>query len=108
MEKADRKTMLVHFDTWLTLTATMSDEQVGKLLRAAIAYARGDSEREALFGGDKVLALAFSMLKMSDDMDWKQYRLKCEKLKENIQKRWRKSIPIPIPIPMLLQLTLTS
>lgn len=59
MEKADRKTMLVHFDTWLTLTATMSDEQVGKLLRAAIAYARGDSEREALFGGDKVLALAF-------------------------------------------------
>ena len=76
MEKADRKTMLVHFDTWLTLTATMSDEQVGKLLRAAIAYARCDSE--AFFGGDKVLALAFSMLKMSDDMDWKQYRLKCE------------------------------
>lgn len=31
------------------------------------------------------------MLKMSDDMDWKQYRLKCEKLKANIQKRWRKS-----------------
>ena len=92
MEKADRKTMLVHFDTWLTLTATMSDEQVGKLLRAAIAYARGDSESEAFFGGDKVLALAFSILKMSDDMDWKQYRLKCEKLKSNIQKRWRKQI----------------
>ena len=90
MEKADRKTMLVHFDTWLTLTATMSDEQVGKLLRAAIAYARGESK--ACFGGDKVLALAFSMLKMSDDMDWKQYRLKCEKLKSNIQKRWRKQI----------------
>lgn len=89
MEKADRKTMLVHFDTWLTLTATMSDAQVGQLLRAAIAYARGESE--ACFGGDKVLALAFSMLKMSDDMDWKQYRLKCEKLKANIQKRWRKS-----------------
>ena len=92
MEKADRKTMLVHFDTWLTLTATMSDEHVGKLLRAAIAYARGDSESEAFFGGDKVLSLAFSMLKMSDDMDWKQYRLKCEKLKSNIQKRWRKQI----------------
>ena len=92
MEKADRKTMLVHFDTWLTLTETMSDEQVGQLLRAAISYARGDSESEAFFGGDKVLALAFSMLKMSDDMDWKQYRLKCEKLKSNIQKRWRKQI----------------
>ena len=92
MEKADRKTMLVHFDTWLTLTATMSDEQVGKLLRAAIAYARGDSESDAFFGGDKVLALAFSMLQMSDDMDWKQYRLKCEKLKSNIQNRWRKQI----------------
>ena len=92
MEKADRKTMLVHFDTWLTLTSTMSDEQVGKLLRAAIAYARGDSESDAFFGGDKVLALAFSMLQMSDDMDWKQYRLKCEKLKSNIQKRWRKQI----------------
>lgn len=91
MEKADRKTMLVHFDTWLTLTATMSDEQVGILLRAAIAYARGESGSETCFGGDKVLALAFSMLKMSDDMDWKQYRLKCEKLKANIQKRWRKS-----------------
>ena len=91
MEKADRKTMLVHFDTWLTLTATMSDAQVGILLRAAIAYARGDSEREAFFGGDKVLELAFSILKMSDDMDWKQYRLKCDKLKANIQKRWRKS-----------------
>ena len=115
MEKADRKTMLVHFDTWLTLTATMSDEQVGKLLRAAIAYARGGSESEAFFGGDKVLALAFSMLKMSDDMDWKQYRLKCEKLKANIQKRWRKSNIQKntneynsIQIPMLLQLTLTS
>ena len=92
MEKTDRKTMLVHFDTWLTLTATMSDAQVGQLLRAAIAYARGDSESEAFFGGDKVLALAFSMLKMSDDMDWKQYRMKCEKLKSNIQKRWRKQI----------------
>ena len=92
MEKADRKTMLVHFDTWLTLTATMSDAQVGQLLRAAIAYARGDSESEAFFGGDKVLELAFSMLKMSDDMDWKQYRMKCEKLKSNIQKRWRKQI----------------
>nr|DAG79329.1 MAG TPA: hypothetical protein [Caudoviricetes sp.] len=92
MEKADRKTMLVHFDTWLTLTATMSDAQVGQLLRAAIAYARGESESEACFGGDRVLALAFSMLKMSDDMDWKQYRLKCEKLKANIQKRWRKQI----------------
>ena len=91
MEKADRKTMIVHFDTWLTLTATMSDAQVGQLLRAAIAYARGDSESEACFCGDKVLALAFSMLKMSDDMDWKQYRLKCEKLKANIQNRWRKS-----------------
>ena len=91
MEKAERKTMLVHFDTWLTLTATMSDEQVGTLLRAAIAYARGDSESEAFFGGDKVLELAFSMLKMSDDMDWKQYRLKCEKPKSNIQKRWMKS-----------------
>ena len=44
MDKADRKTMLVHFDTWLTLTATMSDAQVGKLLRAAIAYARGEAE----------------------------------------------------------------
>ena len=89
MEKADRKTMLVYIDTWLTLTATMSDEQVGILLRAAIAYARGESE--ACFGGDKVLALAFSMLTMYDDRDWKQYRLKCEKLKANIQKRWRKS-----------------
>lgn len=91
MEKADRKTMLVYIDTWLTLTATMSDEQVGKLLRAAIAYARGESGSEACFGGDKVLALAFSMLTMYDDRDWKQYRLKCEKLKANIQKRWRKS-----------------
>lgn len=91
MEKVDRKTMLVYIDTWLTLTATMSDEQVGKLLRAAIAYARGESGSEACFGGDKVLALAFSMLTMYDDRDWKQYRLKCEKLKANIQKRWRKS-----------------
>lgn len=89
MEKADRKTMLVYFDAWQTLTATMSDEQVGKLLRATIAYARGESE--PCFGGDDVLALAFSMLKMYDDKDWTQYRLKCEKLKANIQKRWRKS-----------------
>ena len=89
MEKADRKTMLVYFDAWQTLTATMSDAQVGKLLRATIAYARGESE--PCFGGDDVLALAFSMLKMYDDKDWTQYRLKCEKLKANIQKRWRKS-----------------
>ena len=89
MEKADRKTMLVHLDTWLTLTATMSDAQVGILLRATIAYARGESE--ACFGGDKVLALAFSMLKMNDDMDWTNYANKCEKNKANVQKRWRKS-----------------
>lgn len=91
MEKAGRKTMLVYFDAWQTLTATMSDEQVGKLLRATIAYARGESDCDACFGGDKVLALAFSMLTMYDDRDWKQYRLKCEKLKANIQKRWRKT-----------------
>lgn len=92
MEKADRKTMLVYFEAWLTLTATMSDEQVGKLLRAAIAYARGESGSEACFGGDKVLALAFSMLKMYDDKDWDNYSNKCEKNKANVQKRWRKVI----------------
>lgn len=92
MEKADRKTMLVYIDTWLTLTATMTDAQVGKLLRAAIAYARGESGSEACFGGDKVLALAFSMLTMYDDRDWANYSNKCEKNKANVQKRWRKVI----------------
>ena len=92
MEKADRKTMLVYFEAWRTLTATMSDEQVGKLLRAAIAYARGESESETCFGGDEVLSLAFSMLKMYDDKDWANYSNKCEKNKANVQKRWRKVI----------------
>jgi hypothetical protein len=92
MEKADRKTMLVYFDAWQTLTATMSDEQVGKLLRATIAYARGESDCDACFGGDNVLVLAFSMLKMYDDKDWTNYANKCEKNKANIQKRWRKQI----------------
>ena len=90
MEKADRKTMLVYFDAWQTLTAMMSDAQVGKLLRATIAYARGESE--PCFGGDDVLALAFSMLKMYDDKDWTNYANKCEKNKANVQKRWRKQI----------------
>lgn len=92
MEKADRKTMLVYFEAWRTLTATMSDEQVGKLLRAAIAYARGESESEPFFGGDEVLALAFSMLKMYDDKDWANYSSKCKKNKANVQKRWKKVI----------------
>lgn len=92
MEKADRKTMLVYFDAWLTLTATMTDAQVGKLLRAAIAYARGESESEPCFGGDEVLALAFSILKMYDDKDWANYSNKCEKNKANVQKRWKKVI----------------
>ena len=92
MEKSDRKTMLVYFEAWRTLTATMSDAQVGQLLRAAIAYARGESGSETCFGGDEVLSLAFSMLKMYDDKDWASYSNKCEKNKANVQKRWRKVI----------------
>ena len=92
MEKSDRKTMLVYFEAWRTLTATMSDAQVGQLLRAAIAYARGESGSETCFGGDEVLSLAFSILKMYDDKDWASYSNKCEKNKANVQKRWRKVI----------------
>lgn len=63
----------------------LTDEQVGKLLRALFQYEIHDTLPEF---ADKELKVAFKFIKVHLDNDREKYKDTCEKRKQNIQKRW--------------------
>lgn len=66
----------------------LTDEQVGKLLRALFQYEIHDTLPEF---ADKELKIAFKFIKVHLDNDREKYVKMCEKQKSNIQKRWNKN-----------------
>lgn len=63
----------------------LTDEQVGKLLRALFQYEIHDTLPEF---ADKELKVAFKFIKPILDADKEKYNSVCKKNRNNIQKRW--------------------
>ena len=65
----------------------LSDEQLGKLLRALYLYAR---DKETPTFTDGMLTMAFGFVRMQIDASNAKYEEKREKMRENIRKRWER------------------
>lgn len=64
----------------------LSDEQLGQLTRAIFIYARDGRIIEL----EPVVRMAFSFIRDNIDRNADKYQKKCEKMRENIKKRWEK------------------
>ena len=75
------------YTSYYAIIEGLTDEQLGKLMRAIFIYAR-DGE---IINLEPTLRMAFAFIK--DDMERNQakYNEKREKLRANAQKRWQKS-----------------
>lgn len=75
------------YTSYYAIIEGLTDEQLGKLMRAIFIYAR-DGE---VINQEPTLRMAFAFIK--DDMERNQakYNEKREKLRANAQKRWQKS-----------------
>lgn len=71
---AERPGMMLYFDDWKSLFSFISYEQLGRLLFAAIVYCT--EEKEVVFSDDKVLEIAWAMLKPKLDRDADRYDAK--------------------------------
>ena len=65
----------------------LTDEQLGKLLRALYLYAR---DKEIPVFDDGMLTMAFGFVRMQIDASNAKYEEKREKMRENIKKRWNR------------------
>ena len=66
----------------------LTDEQVGRLIRALMQYA--ESGEIGDFPDDGMLAMCFSFISSAMDRDSAKYQEACDKNRANIKKRWDK------------------
>ena len=64
----------------------LTDEQAGKLIKAIFLYEKTGETSNLEFGLD----LAFTTIQVKLDKNREKYKAKCEKNKENANKRWEK------------------
>ena len=89
----------------------MSAEQRGDLFLYIIEYAQHGVVPEI---EDPLLGMAWDVMRPAIDLDTERYEARCERNRQNIQKRWEKasdtivSNRIPISIPKQNQLQLQS
>ena len=79
------KLLFFHFDAWQDMSL-LSNEECGKVMFAVFDYA--ESGIEPLFA-ERHLEMAFNNFKRSIDYFEKSYNDKCEKNRENVNKRWQ-------------------
>ena len=65
----------------------LTDEQAGKLFKAILEYADSEKSWESK---DTALQALFSMFKTQIDRDWKKYKERCDKNRQNALKRHTK------------------
>lgn len=65
----------------------LTDEQAGKLFKAILEYADSEKSWESK---DTALQALFSMFKTQIDRDWKKYKERCDKNRQNALKRHAK------------------
>lgn len=74
------------YTSYYAIIEGLSDEQLGQLTRAIFIYARDGKIIEL----EPVVRMAFSFIRDNIDRNADKYQKKCEKMRENIKKRWEK------------------
>ena len=81
-----KKSFVLYHDYWNWFTL-LSDEELGKLIRAVFRYEREKILPEKL--GEKT-EIAFFMIKDTLDRDREKYEIVCNRNKEIAKLRWKK------------------
>lgn len=79
MARSEKKSFVLYYDLEQHVQL-LSDEQLGRLLRAVFAY---EIRGEITEFNDPMLSLCFSFIKVQLDIDNEKYRERCEKNTEN-------------------------
>ena len=85
MARSEKKSFVLYYDLEQHVQL-LSDEQLGRLLRAVFAY---EIRGEIPNFNDDLLSLCFSFIKVQLDIDKEKYRERCEKNTENEKKGGR-------------------
>ena len=82
-ELADMKYLPLFYSYTDTLSV-LTDEQLGRVIRAALAYMQSGTEPQL----EPIEALAFGIIKKDAERSAGKYEAMCEKNRQNVQKRW--------------------
>lgn len=85
MARSEKKSFVLYYDLEQHVQL-LSNEQLGRLLRAVFAY---EIRGEIPVFNDDLLSLCFSFIKVQLDIDKEKYRERCEKNTENGKKGGR-------------------
>lgn len=88
MNEDIKKSFLVYYDNEIVIRR-LSDEDAGKLFKSLFAYGRENMKPD--FEYSPALAMAFDILSMTMDRDAIKYSKRCQKNRENANKRWNKN-----------------
>lgn len=83
----ERKSFIVYYSIYESLK-DFKDAELGKIFRAMCEYDMSGKEIPL----PKTLQIAFSFIKSQLEADKQKYKAKCEKNKQNIEKRWEEKI----------------
>ena len=82
-----KKSFVMYHDYW-NWFKLLTDEELGKLVRAVFLYEREQNEPQSL---DEKLDILFCMIKETLDYDRAKYESVCNKNKANAKLRWQRS-----------------
>ena len=82
-----KKSFLMYID-WYDIIADLSEEQLGKLIKAAFLYNSGQDPEAANM--DAVTRREFKHWQKAFDRDAEKYQQRCNKNRENIKIRWQR------------------
>ena len=83
----------VSYHSYLKSIEPLNDAECGRLYRACLIYSMTGEEPD-LRGNERFL---FPMMKAQIDMDKEKYAAKCDRQRENINKRWNTTVYNGIP-----------
>lgn len=81
------KKSLIFYYSWLELFEDLTDDEIGKVVRAAVEYDRDGKQPEF---NDRTLKTVFRKLQQDIEDNRIKYEEKCAKNRENVNKRWKK------------------
>lgn len=82
-----KKSFVLYHDYW-NIFKLLTDDELGKLIRAIFNYEREQMEPHDL---DEKSMIAFYMVKDTLDRDRAKYEAVCNRNKENAKLRWQKA-----------------
>lgn len=75
--------------SWNEAFASLTDIQLGQLMRAVFSYAKTGSLMPTT--ADQAVRVAFDFIRLDIDEDRAKYKARCERNRANAQKRWSKN-----------------